>query len=178
MCDETESPWEPEPLPEDAFRDPDGKANINRAPYDQVSGVIYKRASSIKRVRHTPLTPAPDMPDMWQGDGDAVLRWLFSEAKGTEEGLLAHAEFLFLHDVSLAPQASSGQQPNLDADVIHYVITGEGRLYHRPTEGSPVIVRPLRPGDAVLIRSGEYYSLANTSQTEALRLIVLGLKRA
>ena len=170
------TPWEPQPTPAEEFHKPDEWANINRAPHDQVSGVTYKRAMNIKRVQYDPLHPAPDMTDAWQGHGPAIVRWLFSEQAGTEEHLLEGTVFAFLHDTSLAPGAASGQCAHPDTDHILYVIVGQGMLHHRPDTGSPILARPLRPGDAVLIQSGEYYSITNEA-TEALRVIVLGLKR-
>jgi len=170
------TPWEPQPIPAEEFHKSDEWANINRAPHDQVSGVTYKRAMNIKDVLYTPLHAAPDMAEARQGHGPATVRWLFSEQAGTEEHLLKGATFVFLHDTSLAPGAASGQRAYLDIDHILYVIAGQGMLYHRPDTGSPILARPLRPGDAVLIQNGEYFNIANET-TEALRLIVLGLKR-
>ncbi len=40
------------------------------------------------------------------------------------------------------------------------------------------MARPLRVGDAVLITAGEMYSVCNESESESLRLIVLGLGAA
>ncbi len=173
----TEKPWEPAPLPAGQFHRPGRWANINRAPYDRLSGVIYKRAMNIKRVRYEPANPAPTMPAPWQGEGVAVVRWLFSEQPGTEEGLLDGTTFEFLHDTRLAPGASTGQHAHAGTDEVLYVIAGEGRLYHRPDESSPVVARPLRPGDAVLIRGGELHSVANTGEAE-LHLMILGLRNA
>jgi quercetin dioxygenase-like cupin family protein len=167
-------PWEPQPIAAEDFHQPGKNANINRAPHDQVSGLTYKRAMNIKRVQYEPLDPSPDMPELWQGHGSAVVRWLFSEQTGTVEHLLAGATFAFLHDIRFPPGASSGQQSHPGTDHILYVIDGQGMLYHRPSNGSPVLARPLRPGDAVLVRGSEYYSIANESEAE-LRLIVLGL---
>ncbi len=172
-----EHPWEPEPIPAERFHQPDEPwANINRAPYDEVSGVIFKRAAHIQRVRYTPADPAPEMPPAYQGSGEAVVRWLFSEQTGTEERLLAGATLAFLHDTTLAPEASTGMQAHPDTDELFYTLSGSGELRHRPTPGSPVIVRPLRPGDAALVRGGEYHSIANRG-AEPLRLLVIGLKR-
>jgi quercetin dioxygenase-like cupin family protein len=94
------------------------------------------------------------------------------------------------------PGASSGMEAHLDMDEILYVVAGEGMLYHCLTDGSPVIARPLRPGDAVLVRGGIYHSIANKAESvgssantnwpggegppleEPLCLIVIGLKNA
>ena len=171
---EREQPWEPEPLPAEEFHTEEW-ANINRAPYDEVSGVVYKRAANVKRVRYTPADPAPELPEPFQGEGDTIVRWLFSEQQGTEEELLAGATFKFLHDTVLEPGAATGMQAH-PADEIFYILSGEGLLHHRPTLGSPVITRPLRPGDAVLVRGGEYHRVANPSAEEGLRLIALGLR--
>lgn len=168
-----EQPWEPEAVEAETFHQGTW-ANINCAPYDQVSGVTVKRAAHIKRVRYNPAEAAPTMPEPWQGSGEAVVRWLFSELPGTEERLLENATFAFLHDLTLASGASTGQKANPGVDKIYYVVTGQGRLYHRPTDGSPVIARVLRPGDAALVRGDEYHSVANEAEGD-LRLIVLGL---
>ena len=172
-----ETPWEPEPLNAEVFHQ-DAQANINRAPYDQVFGVTFKRAAHSKRVRYNPAEPAPDMPDPWQGSGEAVARWLFSECPGTAEHLLAGATFAFLHDLSLSPGAATGQKANPGLDKIYYVVSGAGRLYHRPTDGSPVITRVLRPGDAALVRGDEVHNVAKEAEDGDLRLIVLGLYRS
>lgn len=165
-----DQPWEPDPIPAEDFHQPGAWANINRAPYDQIAGVIYKRALNIKTVRY----------NKGQGAGGkeqaTVVRWLFSELPGTEEGLLADATFAFLHDVRVAPGAASEEQ-SAEMDHIYYVIDGDGMLYHRPTPGSPVVARPLRPGDACLIRAGEYHHIENRSEEAALRWIVVGLDR-
>jgi mannose-6-phosphate isomerase-like protein (cupin superfamily) len=168
--------WEPEPLPAEEFHEEGEWANVNRAPYDEVSGVIYKRAANVKRVRYEPADPAPEMPEPFRGRGATVVRWLFSEQPGTEEGLLEGATFEFLHDTTLAAGASTGMQAHPGLDELFYVISGVGELHHRPTPGSPVVVRPLRPGDAALVRGGEYHRVANGSDG-ALRLMVLGLRR-
>ncbi len=172
--DDLETPWEPEPVDAETFHQGPW-ANINRAPYDQVSGVTFKRAPNIKRVRYSPADPAPEMPEPWQGSGDAVVRWLFSELPGTEEHLLEGATFAFLHDLTLAPVSSSGQKAHPGLDYVYYVVSGQGMLYHRPTDGSPVIARPLRPGDAVLVRGDEVHNIANETDAD-VRLIVLGLR--
>jgi quercetin dioxygenase-like cupin family protein len=169
-----EMPWEPEPIDADIFHR-DAQANINRAPYDQVFGVTYKRAAHSKRVRYIPAEPAPEMPEPWQGSGDAVVRWLFSERPGTAERLLEGATFAFLHDLTLPPGAATGQKDNPGLDKIYYVVSGTGKLYHRPTDGSPIVARLLRPGDAALVRGDEVHNVANESEEGALRLIVLGL---
>ena len=169
-----ETPWEPEPIDAAVFHQ-DAQANINRAPYDQAFGVTFKRAAHSKRVRYTPAEPAPEMPEPWQGSGDAVVRWLFSELPGTAEHLLEGATFACLHDLTLPPGASTGQKANPGLDKIYYVVSGAGRLYHRPTDGSPVIARVLRPGDAALVHGDEYHNVANEADGGELRLIVLGL---
>ncbi|MFP4395365.1 MAG: cupin domain-containing protein [Anaerolineales bacterium] len=174
MADHTQHddrPWEPKPIPAEDFHQPEARANINRAPHDQIAGVIYKRALNIKAVRY----------DEGQGAGgkgqSMVVRWLFSELSGTEENLLADAIFAFLHDVRVAPGAASGEQSAEAEDRIYYVIAGVGMLYHRPTPGSPIVARPLRPGDACWVRAGEYHHLENKSEETTLRLIVVGLDR-
>ncbi len=171
-----ERPWEPAPIPAETFHHPGQQANINRAPYDQVSGVIYKRAANIKRVQYTPADAAPEAPEPWQGHGATIVRWLFSEQAGTAEQLLRGAQFEFLHDTTISPGAATGQRAHAEVDEIFYVIAGNGTLYHRPHYGSPVIARPLRPGDAVLVRGGEYHNVANDGES-GLRLLVLGLRR-
>jgi hypothetical protein len=171
MVDQPE--WEPDVIPEDAFHD-EGWANINRVPYDRISEVIYKRAMNIKVVGYEPARPAPEMPESWQGQGMAVVRWLFSEYEGTEEGLLQGARFAFLKEVTLEGGVSTGQRAATDHALIVTVISGEGVLYHRPTDGSPVVARPLRVGDAVLVYPGELLSLANEAEAE-LRLMIVGL---
>ncbi|MGC9520947.1 MAG: cupin domain-containing protein [Anaerolineae bacterium] len=173
-----EHPWEPEPIDVEAFHSSEGWSNINRAPHDRVSGVVYKRGMAIKRVRYEPADPAPDMPDPWQGDGPTIIRWLFSEDPATAEHLLEGRRFSWLQDLELAPGATTGQKAHPGVDTIVYVIDGEGLLYHRPTAGSPIVTRPLRRNDAVLIEESELYSLANPSEGEPLRLIRLGLTRA
>ncbi len=171
-----EQPWEPEALPAESFHREGEKANINRAPYDAVSGVIFKRAAHIVHVRYTPADPAPDMPEPWQGYGSTVVRWLFSEQEGTAEGLLEGETLEFIHDTRLDPGASTGMQAHPNTDEIFYVIAGTGQLYHRMSSGSPIIARALRPGDAALVRAGEYHAVANIG-SEPLQLIVIGLKR-
>jgi hypothetical protein len=61
-----------------------------------------------------------------------------------------------------------------DHAVVIVAISGDGMLYHRPTDGSPVVARPLRPGDAALIYQGELFSLANEADGP-LRVMMLGL---
>ncbi len=170
------APWKPEPIPAQEFHQSGEWANINRAPYDQVAGVIYKRAMNIKEVAHTPLNPGPDMPALWQGQGTAIVRWLFSEQRGTEEQLLEGATFLFLHDLQLLPKSSTGEIDHPTEIHILYIIAGYGMLYHRPTDG-PAIARPLRPGDAALIQQGENYSVKNDTDAD-IHLLVLGLQRS
>jgi mannose-6-phosphate isomerase-like protein (cupin superfamily) len=172
---DSETPWEPEPIDAEAFHQ-DAQANINRAPYDQVFGMTFKRAAHSKRVRYSPAEPAPEMPEPWQGNGEAVVRWLFSESPGTAERLLEGATFAFLHDLTLPPGAATGQKAHPGLFYIYYVISGAGRLYHRPTDGSPVIARLLRPGDAALVRGDEVHNVANETESCDLRLIVLGLR--
>ncbi len=173
---DSETPWEPGPVDAEAFHR-EVWANINRAPYDHAFGVTFKRAAHSKRVRYSPAEPAPEMPEPWQGSGEAVVRWLFSELPGTAEHLLDGATFAFLHDLTLPPGAATGQKAHPGLLHIYYVIGGAGRLYHRPTDGSPVITRVLRPGDAALVRGDEYHNVANEAEDD-LRLIVLGLRRS
>jgi len=170
-----EQPWEPQPVSAADFHRPGAPANINRAPYDQISGVLYKRAPHIQRVAYEPADAAPELPDPWQGHGRAVVRWLFSEQLGTAEHLLDGAMFEFLHDTTLASGAATGQRAHADVDEIFYVMAGYGTFYHRPNTGSPAVARPLRPGDAILVRGGEYHNVANDG-SEELRLLVLGLR--
>ncbi len=168
-------PWEPEPIPAEDFHQPEPEAwaNINRAPHDQVAGVIYKRAMNIKSVRYR----GKGQEAGGKGQGARVVRWLFSELPGTEEDLLVDATFAFLHDMCVAPGAASGPSSAEAEDRIYYVVAGVGRLYHRPTPGSPMVARPLRPGDACLVRAGEYHHIENRAEEAALRLIVVGLER-
>ncbi len=203
-------PYEPDPVPAEDFHGTGKWATINLAPYDidaphlNAAGVVYKRAAHSQRVRYTPLIPALEMPEPWRGRGEAIVRWLFSECSSVapqaqnrlREGLLEDRAFAFVHDTTIMPGASSGMEAHLDMDEILYVVAGEGMLYHRLTDGSPVIARPLRPGDAVLVRGGIYHSIANKAERvgspantnwpggegrpleEPLRLIVIGLKNA
>jgi len=184
---DNEQLWEPDPVSETKFWADDGRANINRAPLDHVSGVIYKRSVSIKRVLHQladPAAGAPPREPHWGaaapevGHGDAVLRWLFSEEPGTAEGLLIGRSFGFLQELALTPESTTGDEDHPDHDTVVYVVAGCGVLYHRPSSGSPSVARPLRVGDAVLITAGELYSLCNESKSESLKLIVLGLRVA
>jgi len=183
--------WAPAPVPEAKFWEEDGRANINRAPLDHVSGVIYKRSTSIKRVLQQPADPtahvAADTPHIephWGAvipevsHGDAIVRWLFSEQPGTAEGLLAGRSFRFLQELALAPESATGHRNHPDRDTVLYVVAGSGVLYHRPSSGSPSVARPLRSGDAVLITADELYSVCNESESGSLRLIVLGLSAA
>ncbi len=178
--------WEPDPVPESRFWGEDGRANINRAPVDRVSGVIYKRSGSIKRVLHQPAGPAGEPPrePYWGaeipkvGHGDTVVRWLFSEQPGTAEGFLAGRFFSFLQELALAPISATDHRDHPDRDTVLYVIAGCGVLYHRSSSGSPTVARPLRVGDAALITRGELYSVCNESESDSLRLIVLGLRAA
>ena len=172
-----DKPWEPPAIPADEFHLPNTWANINRAPYDVISGVTYKQAGNIKCVRYEPLDPAPHMSEPWQGTGQALVRWLFSENSGTEENLLNGAEFISLQDITLDPSASSGQMRHSGELRVVYCVSGEGMLYHRACEGCPVIARPLRAGDAVLIQGSEIFSIANHADAESLRMIMIGFRR-
>ena len=175
-----EQPWPPDPVPAESFSDGEGWANINRSPHDRVSGVVFKRSAAIKRVLYEPAE-AQDSAEasvtevsLWQGKGQAVLQWLFSEAPGTEEGLLRERDFHCLQDLTLSPGASTGQRSHVGVDTIVYVLEGCGALNHRPTAGSPVVVRPLRPGDAALVAGSELYGLENVDAVVALRVILTG----
>ncbi len=150
------------------FEQENTRANINRAPYDTLSGVTYKRAANIKRVYVTP--PALE-------SGSSVTRWLFSEHGNTAEGLLDGARFAFLHDVTLAPGAATPLEASA-LDEVLYVIAGDGQMRHAPEPGSPLIARPLRPGDAALIRAGEQHSIINLNAADELRYLRLGLRHA
>lgn len=173
MPEDREQPWEPAPIPAEEFHRPDEWANINRAPYDEVSGVIYKRAAHIKRVAYAQGDQAEDVPASLEGHGETVVRWLFSEQLGTEEHLLGGATFAFLHDVTLTADTSTDTRAYAEERVL-YVMEGRGQLHHRCDASSPIVARPLRPGDAALIRAREYYRIANPSE-ETLRLLILGL---
>lgn len=166
--------WTPEPIEAKEFHR-EGKANINGAPYDQVAGVLYKRRAHIKRVRYQPLDLAADMPQEFQGEGVAVVRWLFSEWADTAEHLLEGRSFAFLQDVQLSPGARTGQRMHENIDTVLVVISGLGQLWHRPERGAPVLVRPLRPGDAALIERTSYYSVVNVDAHQPLRFLRLGL---
>lgn len=174
---DSEKPWEPDPIPAEMFHREGEHANINRAPYDHIGGVIYKRAAHIVRVRYTPADPAPEMPEPWQGTGPTIVRWLFSEQDGTAEGLLQGRTLEFMHDTFLEPGTSTGMRAHPDTDEVFYVISGTGQLYHRMSTGSPIVSRVLRAGDAALVRAGEYHAIANLGHDE-LHLIVVGLKLA
>jgi hypothetical protein len=171
-----DKPWQPPAIPAKEFHNQDQWVNINHAPYDVVSGVIYKPAGSIKSVRYEPLDEVKAVPTPWHGTGSAVVKWLFSELAGTEEKLLNHAEFLYLHDIVLGPGASSGQKRHTDNIGVIYIISGEGTLHHAACVGCPVVARPLRVGDAALIQAGEYYGISNVDSETSLRFMRLGLK--
>ena len=178
--------WTPEPIDAVEFHR-QGRANINGAPYDRVAGVLYKRKAHIKRICYQPLDPAPDIlptrdilpaPEVsqgFQGEGSAVVRWLFSEWADTAEHLLEGRRFAFLQDVQLSPGARTGQRRTEGVDTILVVLSGEGQLWHRPERGAPMIVRPLRPGDAALIEGTSYYSVVNVDAQRPLRFLRLGL---
>ena len=173
MCDD--KPWESPAIPAEEFHRTDQWVNINRAPYDVISGVIYKPAAGIKHVRYAPLDGNADLPAPWQGTGTAVVRWLFSESAGTEENLLPQAEFLYLHEIVLEPGAAGGQNHHPDEICVLTIISGEGTLYHCACVGCPVVARPLRAGDCALIQPSEYYSISNVEGCAPLRFIRLGL---
>jgi hypothetical protein len=186
-----EQPWMPEPVLADAsvstdistteaFAGHDGHANINRAPHDRISGVVFKRAANIRRVRYALGGDAtehatPSVAPEYQGTGKADVSWLFSEQPGSQEALLDGHTFRYLQDVELLPGASTEQSAHPERDTVLYIIAGEGRLLHRPSSGSPNLVRPLRPFDAVLIRGAELFGIANASDTESMRLLILAL---
>ncbi len=162
------------------FAGAEGWANVNRAPHDRVSGVIFKRAANIRRVRYTlsdseVSCQTSDTGLECPGQGEADVSWIFSEQPGSEEGILAGHTFRYFQDVELLPGASTEQIEYAEWDAVLYVVAGEGRLLHRPSSGSPNIVRPLRSSDAALIRGGELFAIANASDTARLRLIILGL---
>jgi quercetin dioxygenase-like cupin family protein len=167
--------WKPLAIPADEFHR-DEWVNINRSPLDIVLGVIYKRAVSIKSVEYNPLDPAIEQEEPWRGQGKTVVRWLFSEQPQTAEHLLEGTRFAYLHDVTLDPGSSTGHVMRSDVHEVIYVIAGEGILHHRGGD-NPYMARPLREGDAVIIQSGEYHSLANPHAAVDLRLLVLGLYR-
>lgn len=168
--------WEPEPVTEEKFFSGEGDVNINRAPLDAVSGVVYKRSAATKSVRLAIPEPDAGAPHPWQGRGTAVLRWLFSEHPGTAEGLLVGRTFAFLQELTVTVGSSTAERAQPDVDVALIVVSGVARLYHRPTAGSPVITRPLRVGDAALVRAGERYSIAGEGEADDACLIVLGLQ--
>ncbi len=103
------------------------------------------------------------------------MRWLFSEQTTTAEDLLEGATFTFLHDLRLPSGTHTEEKSHSGETHLLYTIAGTGWLYHRPTDGSPTLSRPLRPGDAALIRGTERYWLANTEPDE-LVLLIVGLK--
>jgi len=166
--------WQPKPMAEADFYGDDGMARINRAPLDVVSGVVYKRAAATKSV--TQAFCDPDTSQPWQGRGSAVVRWLFSEQPGTAEGLLTGRTFAFLQALVLAPGTSTAERALSGVDVLLVVVAGDGRLYHRPAAGSAIVTRPLREGDAVLVRAGELYSVSNEGEEGEMRSMVLGLR--
>ncbi len=173
----TNTPWEPQPISAKDFHQGDMHVNINRAPLDQVTGVTFKRALNIKRIAYTPsssrfASDTADHPESWQAQGTAIVRWLFSEHTTTAEGLVTGATFAFLHDVHLPSATQTEQRAHPGETHLLYIVAGTGWLYHRPTAGSPIITRPLRTGDAALIRGTELYSIANTSAGELVLLIV------
>jgi hypothetical protein len=186
-----ERPWMPQPRVPDtsastdisttaAFAGPDGWANVNRAPHDRVSGVIFKRGANVRLVRYAlggeaveRATPA-GVPE-YTGTGEADVRWVFSEQSGSQENVLGAHAFRYFQDVELLPGAATEQSSSPEQDTLLYVISGEGRLLHRPSLGSPSFVRPLRPFDAVVIRSKEWFAIANVSDSAPLRLTILGL---
>ena len=173
-----DKPWEPPAIPAEKFHQSNKWANINRAPYDVISGVTYKQAGNIKCVRYEPLDAAPGLPELWQGSGGALVRWLFSEKSGTEENLLTGAEFISLQDITLDPGASSGQMRHPGEVRIVYSLAGEGMLYHRACVGCPMIARPLRERDAVLIQSNELYSIANDTDEQPYRFLLVGFRKS
>ncbi len=177
MADDQKQARLPKPVPAERFH-PSGEdagawANINRAPHDRVSGVVYKRAVNIASVRYEPFPFPGPLP---KGEGAVDVRWLFSEHPGTEEDLLAGRPFSYLQDLTLSPGARTGEQAHSGLDMLIYVIEGGGDLLHRPTAGSPIFSRPLRPGDAALVAGGELYSVSNTHSRSSLRLMVLALQ--
>ena len=129
-----ERPWMPEPVVADAsassdisstgaFAGPEGRANINRAPHDWVSGVAFKRAANVRRVRYTlggkdaEPSASPAMPD-YQGAGEADVRWIFSEQPGSQENLLAQHTFRYFQDVEFLPGASTEQRAFSEWDTV------------------------------------------------------------
>lgn len=171
-----EQPWLPDPIPAERFSNGDGWANINRSPHDRVSGVVFKRAPAIKSVRCTPELGAASMSVAGKpAQGEMVVRWLFSETPGTQEGLLSGRTFGHLQDLTLDPAAGTVHEAHPGLDTLLVVIEGRGMLRHRPTPGSPIIVRPLRPGDAALIAEAELFDVENVDAAAPLRIILLGL---
>jgi hypothetical protein len=130
----------------ESFHSAEGWANINRAPYDQVSGVLYKRLP-LSSGCATNRRSCAEMPVPFQGNGAAVVRWLFSEQPGTEERLLEGRSFAFLHDLTLEPGAATGMQAQ-EARIPCSTSRGEGRLHHCPrpeAQSSPACCAPETP---------------------------------
>ncbi|MDF1513928.1 MAG: cupin domain-containing protein [Anaerolineae bacterium] len=173
---EDEKPWQSPPIPAGEFHTPGKWTNINRAPYDIISGVLYKQAINSKCVEYQPLDPTPDMPDPWKGSGKTSIRWLFSEMDGTEEHILNGTEFIALLDTKIKPNASSGHRRHTGEVHILYTISGQGTLYHRACSGCPVISRPLRTGDAAVVQGTELYSIENHDEHLDFRLLILKLR--
>ncbi len=169
-----ERPWEPEPIAAEEFHAAE-VININRAPPEIVGDVLYKRNAHIKRVRYRPMEAAPSATEPWRGQGEAIVRWLLSEAPGSAEGRLRERRFHRLLDVTLKAGAATGERAHT-VDRILYVIAGEGRLYYRAHNGAPHIARPLRPGDLVHLPAGIWHSFAQEGPTAPLRLILLELE--
>ncbi len=171
-----EQPWLPDPIPAERFANGGGWANINRSPHDRVSGVVFKRAAAIKSVCYTPESgEAPTSVAGKPVQGGMVVRWLFSETPGTQEGLLSGRSFAHLQDLSLGPTASTAQEAHPGLDTLLVVLEGRGMLKHRPTSGSPIVVRPLRPGDAAFIAETELFDVENIDAATSLRVILVGL---
>jgi len=171
-----EQPWLPDPIPAERFSNGDGWANINRSPHDRVSGVVFKRASAIKSVCYTPESgEAPISVAGRPVQGEMVVRWLFSETPGTQEGLLSGRSFAHLQDLTLGPAAGTAHEAHPGLDTLLVVLEGRGMLKHRPTPGSPIAVRPLRPGDAAFIAETELFDVENIDTATSLRVILVGL---
>ncbi len=180
------SSWLPDPVPAVRFHAASPRANINRAPHDRVSGVVYKRAAHIKTVRYDLVSESPQQmclpltPDEAgtgvSGRGTLNIRWLFSELEDLDEGLLKGRSFSYLQELNLAPGTATVEAAYSDLDTVLYVIEGYGELDHRPSAGSPMLVRPLRPGDAALIQANELYRIENRSSDAPVRLMMLGLR--
>ncbi len=180
------SPWLPDPVPAVRFHAESPRVNINRAPHDRVSGVVYKRAAHIKTVRYDltsespqqlslPLTPN-DAETGVSGSGFVDIRWLFSELDGLDEGLLKGRSFSYLQECILAPGAATAEATHADLATVICVLEGYGELAYRPSTGSPILVRTLRSGDAALIGANELVRLVNRSPDAPLRLVILGLQ--